>query len=99
VKVASLLAAVARGYYLIDTQGSGRFDLERDRFRLPVCGFALRQGRAAAPLARAWLTGSISSWLWGIKGVARDLEFQPWSGMIGSPTTLVTGLELRRNPE
>ncbi len=99
VKVASLLAAVARGYYLIDTQGSGRFDLERDRFRLPVCGFVLRQGRAAAPLSGAWLTGSISSWLRGIQGVARDLEFQPWSGMIGSPTTLVTGLELRRNPE
>jgi len=98
VRVASLLTAVARGYYLIDTQGSGHFDLEQDRFRLPVCGFALRQGRAVAPVARAWLTGSISSWLRGIQGVARDLEFEPWSGMIGSPTTLVTGLELRRNP-
>jgi predicted Zn-dependent protease len=98
VRVASLLTAVARGYYLIDTQGSGHFDLEQDRFRLPVCGFALRQGRAVAPVARAWLTGSVSSWLRGIQGVARDLEFEPWSGMIGSPTTLVTGLELRRNP-
>lgn len=98
VKVASLLTAVARGYYLIDAQGSGRFDLEQDRFQLPVCGFALRQGRATAPLAGAWLTGSISSWLRGIQGVARDLEFEPWSGMIGSPSTLVTGLELRHNP-
>ncbi len=98
VKVATLLTAVARGYYLIDTQGNGHFDLEQDRFQLPVCGFALRQGRAAAPLAGAWLTGSISSWLRGIQGVARDLEFEPWSGMIGSPTTLVTGLELRRSP-
>ena len=99
VKVASLLTAVTRGYYLIDTQGSGRFDLERDSFRLPVCGFALRQGQAAVPLAGAWLTGSISAWLRGIQGVARDIEFEPWSGMVGSPTTLVTGLELRRNPD
>ena len=98
VKVASLLTAVARGYYLIETQGSGQFDLENDRFRLPVCGFALRQGRAATPIAGAWLTGSISSWLRGIQGVARDLEFEPRSGMIGSPTTLVSGLELRRSP-
>jgi PmbA protein len=98
VKVATLLASVSRGYYLIDVQGSGQFDLEGDSFRLPVCGFALRQGRAQAPVAGAWLTGSISSWLRGIQGVARDLEFQPWSGMIGSPTTLVTGLELRRSP-
>ena len=97
--MASLLAAVPRGYYLIDTEGSGRFDLERDRFRLPVCGFALRQGQAASPVAGAWLTGSISAWLHGIQGIARDLEFEPWSGMIGSPTTLVTGLELRRNPD
>ena len=98
VKVASLLTAVARGYYLVDVLGGGRFDLEQDRFQLPVCGFALRQGRAATPVAGAWLTGSISSWLHGIQGVARDLEFEPWSGMIGSPTALVTGLELRRNP-
>jgi predicted Zn-dependent protease len=98
VKVASLLTGVARGYYLIETRGSGQFDLERDRFRLPVCGFTLRQGQPAVPLAGAWLTGSISAWLRGIQGVARDLEFEPWSGMIGSPTTLVTGLELRRNP-
>ena len=99
VKVASLLTAVARGYYLIETQGGGQFDLERDRFRLPVCGFTLRQGQPAVPLAGAWLTGSISAWLRGIQGIARDLEFEPWSGMIGSPTTLVTGLELRRKPD
>lgn len=98
VKVASLLTAVARGYYLIALEGNGHFDLERDSFRLPVCGFALRQGRAAAPVAGAWLTGSISSWLRGLQATARDLEFQPWSGMIGSPTTLVTGLELRQSP-
>jgi hypothetical protein len=30
--------------------------------------------------------------------VGRDLTFQPLDGMIGSPTLLVRGLELRKSP-
>jgi len=31
-----------------------------------------------------------------LQGVGRDLTFHPLNGMIGSPTVLVTGLELRK---
>jgi predicted Zn-dependent protease len=97
--VAGLLGAVARGWYLIDVTGPGRFDLAADRFALPVCGFAVQSGRASAPVAGAWLCGGIGSFLKGIIGVGRDLTFHPLDGMIGSPTVLVTGLELRAGPE
>jgi predicted Zn-dependent protease len=95
---ADLLAAVARGYYLVDTTGGGQFDLQQDRFCLPVCGLVLRQGRADAPVGGAWLCGAISSFLRGIQAVARDLLFLPAKGLIGAPTLLVTGLELRKEP-
>lgn len=97
--VAALLGAIPQGYYLIDATGPGRFDLATDRFALPVCGFAVEAGRASAPVAKAWLCGGISAFLRGIVGVGRDLTFHPLDGMIGSPTLLVTGLELRAGPE
>jgi predicted Zn-dependent protease len=93
--VAALLGAIAQGFYLIDATGPGRFDLATDRFALPVCGFAVEAGRATAPVARAWLCGGIGTFLKGIAGVGRDLTFHPLDGMIGSPTLLVAGLELR----
>lgn len=96
--VAALLGAIPQGYYLIDATGPGRFDLATDRFALPVCGFAVEAGRASAPVARAWLCGGIGTFLKGIVGVGRDLTFHPLDGMIGSPTLLVTGLELRAGP-
>ncbi len=94
VSVGSLLQAVARGYYLVDTDGPGQFDIEQDRFRLPVTGFAIRQGEPAAPVAGAVLCGALSALLRGIQAVARDLTFRPRDGMIGSPSLLVSGLEL-----
>lgn len=93
--VASLLGAVTQGYYLIGVTGPGRFDLEADRFALPVCGFAVAGGRASVPVAGAWLCGGIGTFLRGIAGVGRDLTFHPLDGMIGAPTVLATGLELR----
>jgi PmbA protein len=93
--VAALLGALDRGYYLIDATGAGRFDFPGDRFALPVCGFAVAGGRAHAPVAGAWLSGGIGAFLQGVRAVARDLAFHPLDGMIGSPTLLVTGLELR----
>lgn len=94
IAVAALLSQVARGYYLIDASGPGRFDLGEDRFELPVRGFALAAGRARAPVAGAHLAGAISSLLHGVQAVARDLEFLPLDGMIGAPTLLVTGIEI-----
>lgn len=94
--VAALLGSISQGYYLIDVTGPGHFDFAEDRFALPVCGFAVQSGRASAPVARAFLCGAVSSLLRGVSGVGRDLTFYPLDGMIGSPTLLVTGLELRK---
>lgn len=102
VSVASLLADVARGYYLIEATGPAVFDLAEDRFHLPVCGFAVRGGRASGSVAGVELAGAVGALLRGIQGAARDLTFLHAGGlgadggMIGSPSLLVTGLELRR---
>ncbi|MFL6202897.1 MAG: metallopeptidase TldD-related protein [Thermoanaerobaculia bacterium] len=93
--VAALLGSMSQGYYLIDVTGGGRFDLGAGTFALPVCGFAVEAGRASAPVAGAWLCGGIGDFLQGIAGVGRDLTFQPLAGMIGAPTILASGLELR----
>jgi predicted Zn-dependent protease len=93
--VGQLLGSVTRGYYLLEPLGAGVFDFERDQFRLPVCGFVLRQGRAAGPLSRTWLEGGITVLLRNIQAVARDLTFEPLGAMIGSPSILVSGLGLR----
>ncbi|MBV8199792.1 MAG: hypothetical protein JOZ15_04125 [Acidobacteria bacterium] len=95
LSVAALLGDIAEGHYLIDVTGPGRFDPAGDHFALPVCGFAVEAGRATAPMAGAWLCGTAASLFKGIAAVARDLTFFPLDGMLGAPTLLVTGLELR----
>jgi predicted Zn-dependent protease len=97
--VGDLLGGIGRGHYLLDTAGPARFDASGDRFALPVCGFAVEAGRACAPVARAWLCGSGAALFKGVAATARDLSFLPLDGMIGSPTLLVTGLELRSSPQ
>jgi len=95
VGVGELLSSVTRGYYLLEPLGPGMFDFERDQFRLPVCGFVLRQGQATAPLSRTWVEGGIGALLRNIQAVARDLSFQPLGAMIGAPSLLISGLGLR----
>ena len=95
VAVPDLLAEVQRGYYLLDVSGAGRFDLAADRFALPVCGFVVRAGQAVGPLAGAWLHGGVGALLRGVQALARDLTFQPLDGLLGSPSMLVGGLEIR----
>ena len=95
IPVVALLGSISSGYYLIDATGPGRFDLAENSFALPVCGFAVQSGRASAPVAGAWLCGRIGALLQGVAGVGRDLSFHPLNGMIGAPTVLATGLELR----
>ncbi len=99
VSVAALVGAVRRGAYLLDATASPRIDLDTDRFALPACGLTLEKGRAVAPLAGAWLHGRISALLRGLAATARDLTFLPLDGMLGSPTLLLTGLELSAGPE
>jgi len=95
VRPAMLVGEMAGGCYLLDVDGPGGFDLDADRFALPVCGFQLAAGAARRPLAGGWLVGSVGALLRGVAGVARDLTFFPLQGMIGSPTLRVSGLEVR----
>ncbi len=98
VTVADLLGEITRGYYLLDLEGDPRIDLATDRFAAPVCGFAVDGGRATGSVTRTWLVGTISGLLTGLVAKARDLTFLPLHGMIGAPTALVRGLELRHKP-
>ena len=95
--VASLVGGLARGYYLLALDGKPRID--GDRFAAPVSGFAIDRGTATGSLAGGWLTGSIPALLAGVVAVGRDLTFLPSGrGLVGSPTVLVKGLELRQPP-
>lgn len=96
VAPAELVSSVSRGFYLLDVLGPARVDLDADRFALPVSGFALARGRATATVGRAWLRGGVGALLRGVRAVGRDLTFLPLDGMIGSPSLLLGGLELRR---
>lgn len=93
--VRSLLERMVRGYYLLDTDGAGSFDYEEGRFSLPVVGFVVDGGAAAAPVANARLSGALGALLRGVEAVGRDLLFQPVAGgLVGSPTLLLRGLEM-----
>ena len=94
----ALEASIGRGYRLVDTLGPARVDPEGDRLAIPVCGFAVRGGRIADPVGESWLCGGVGAFLQGIRAVAGDLRFLPLTGLIGSPSLLVTGLELRGTP-
>ncbi|MEE8524690.1 MAG: metallopeptidase TldD-related protein [Thermoanaerobaculia bacterium] len=92
--VAALVSGLSRGYYLLALQGEVR--RQADRFAAPVAGFAIDGGRPTGPIAGAWLTGTVSALLNGFLAVARDLTFSPvGGGLVGSPTALVRGVELR----
>jgi len=95
VAVSDLLGDLARGYYILDATGPPTFDWQDNRFLLPVCGFEVRSGRASAPVNGSHLCGPITALLQGLQAVARDLTFLPRNGMIGSPSALISGLELR----
>jgi predicted Zn-dependent protease len=96
LSAADLLADLARGYYLLDATGPVRLNVDADTFTVPVCGFQVQAGRALAPVAGVRLSGGVGALLRGVQAAARDLAFFPLDGMIGSPTLLVTGLELLR---
>jgi PmbA protein len=95
VGAAELLESIGRGYQLVDMLGPGRFDFDSDRLSVPVCGFTIRGGRAEEPLTDSWLCGGIGAFVHGVRAVASDLVFAPLGGLIGSPSILVGGFELR----
>lgn len=99
ISVASLLASLSRGYYLLDAAGGLRVEKGFQRFALPVVGFAIDGGRSTGSVSDVWLVGSVKTLLDGILAVARDLTFLPVGpGLVGAPTLLVKGLELRHRP-
>ncbi len=96
-RAASLLESISRGYYLIGTSGAPRIEPDGDRFAVPVSGFAMAAGRPRGAVSGAWLAGSVSTLFKGIVAKARDLSFSPIGGsLVGAPTLLVKGLELRK---
>jgi predicted Zn-dependent protease len=93
--VANIVGSVGRGYYAIEALAPAHVDLSRDTFEIRICGFALRKGSAATPVADARLCGTISGFLHGIQAAGEDLDFAHRHGAIGSPTLLVVGPELK----
>lgn len=91
----ALLADLARGYYLLEATGAPVVDWQAGAFRVPVCGFAVERGQAKGAVSEVWLCGSVGALLRGVQAVGRDLAFFPFDGMVGAPTVLVTGVELR----
>ncbi len=62
------------------------------------CRCAASRSPAAGRWRRSrarWLCGGAGALLRGVQAVARDLAFLPLDGMIGTPSLLVSGLELR----
>ncbi len=97
VAPSELISAVARGFYWLEALGPARVDLGADRFTVEVCGFEVAQGVAQRSIGRAWLCGGIGAFARGVRATARDLAFTPaGGGMVGAPTLLVAGLEIRR---
>lgn len=96
IAVGQLLDNLQRGYYLLATRGRVRLDRAAQRFAVQVEGFAIEKGRGAVPISGGWLTGSIKALFGGLQAVGRDLAFVPARhGLVGSPTVLVRGLEIR----
>ena len=96
--VGDLIGGVSRGYYIVEVPRPIRIDWSSGRISIPACGFALEAGQAKAPVAQIWLTGTIGSLLRGVQRTGRDLSFFPLDGMVGCPTLLVQGLEVRDSP-
>ncbi len=97
IRAVSLIQSLSRGYYLIGLAGPPRIEPDFTRFAAPVSGFAITSGQPTGTVARAWLVGSVSTFLSGIVAKARDLTFSAvGGGMVGSPTVLAKGLELRQ---
>lgn len=92
----ALLAELERGHYFLESLDRGRFDLEGDRFEIAVGGFAVRDGRPTSTISGARLSGTMTGLLGGLEAVARDLTFFPLGGLLGSPSLLISGLDVNR---
>jgi PmbA protein len=81
-----LLAGVARGIYATAPAAPVRVELDEDRFRLEIEGWALQAGRARAPVSRAIVSGRLSDLLRGLAAAGNDRRWFLQSTLIGAPT-------------
>jgi len=99
VAAGDIVGSLSRGYYLLDSAPQGHFDFGSDRFSLEVRGFEMLGGRVRGAVSGVRLVGRISALLAGVRAVGRDLAFFPASlCLVGSPTLLLGGLEIRKSP-
>jgi predicted Zn-dependent protease len=98
VAAGDLVGSLSRGYYLLDSAPRAHVDFPADRFALEVRGFEMLGGQVKGAVAGVRLTGRVSSLLAGVRAVGRDLVFEPAGfGLVGSPSLLLGGLELRQS--
>jgi predicted Zn-dependent protease len=84
-----LLARVQRGLYASSLTAPARVDLEEDRYRLEVEGWAIHAGRGKSPIAHTVLAGRFSDLWRRIIAVGDDQRWFLGPMPIGAPTLLV----------
>lgn len=103
----SIRSGIVHGCYLVDRAHDGRchatFEpspnsragyLEEGRFEVDTIGLVIRRGDVLGEAPRVRLTGSLRQLLQGIRATGDDLRFLPAPGAVGSPTLLLTGLQV-----
>ena len=98
----SIRSGIRHGCYLLDRAPDGRSHVTFPRsdnggeasFEIDATGFVVEHDRILGAIPRARLRGSIRQLFRGIRAVGDDLRFLPVPGAVGSPTLLLTGLQL-----
>ncbi|MDX1385516.1 MAG: metallopeptidase TldD-related protein [Thermoanaerobaculia bacterium] len=90
-----LLAELGRGHYLIGCEEG--LDVHGAGAALRVFGFAVEAGRAVAPVVGKLIVDP-HRLLSAIDAVGRDLRFIPMGSLFGSPSLVVSGVDLVPDP-
>jgi PmbA protein len=92
--VEALVASAGEGILVAEVSGlHAGVNATSGDFSLLAKGFAIRDGKKAAPIAQMVVSGNFLSLLDGVRGIADDLTFGiPGGSCFGSPTMLVDGL-------
>jgi predicted Zn-dependent protease len=88
ISARQLLERVSRGVYASAAVSPMRVDLENDRYRLEIEGWAIQGAKARAPVSRAVLSGRLSQ-LWArLSAAGNDLRWFFLGTRVGAPTLL-----------
>ena len=98
----AIRSSIRHGCYLLDRAPDGRSQVTFPRsdnggeasFEIDATGFVVEHDRILGAIPRARLSGSVRQLFRGIRAVGDDLRFLPAPGAVGSPTLLLTGLQL-----